>query len=79
VPSFSGVFLDCLNIEDKGTTILQNVWNHWCKIAVRISNLTAFTSILSEIKTFSNRNLKLKRKCFTESVRVDSQVSDIGA
>lgn len=44
-----------------------------------MSNLAAYTSILSEIKTFSNRNLKLKEKCFTESVRVDSQVSDIGA
>jgi len=34
VPSFSGVFLDCLSIEDEGTTILQNVWNHWCSDTV---------------------------------------------
>jgi hypothetical protein len=30
VPSFSGVFLDCLSVEDEATTILQNVWNHSC-------------------------------------------------
>jgi len=28
VPSLSGVFLDSLSTEDKGTMILQNVWNH---------------------------------------------------
>jgi len=34
VPSFSGVFLDCLSVEDEGTTILQNVWNHSCNHTV---------------------------------------------
>jgi len=37
-----------------------------------------FNSIIRN-ENFSNRNLKLKEKCFTESVRVDSQVSDTGA
>jgi len=34
VPSLSGVFLDSLSVEDKGTTILQNVWNRLCNLAV---------------------------------------------
>jgi hypothetical protein len=72
--------------------ILQNVWNHSCndtashptrpecaKLLLRTSNLTAYTFILSEMKTFSNRTMKMKEKCFTESVGMDSQVSDTGA
>lgn len=70
--SSSGIFLDCLGVEDEGTMILQNVWNHSC-------NDTAYTFILSEMKTLSNKNMKMKEKCFTESVGMDSQVSDTGA